>query len=384
MTIWLMEREAWRALQGARKTAAFSADQLTAHIERAEAAMDGAPRNLRIAGSTAQIDVAGVLTKKPDIFAHFFGGGNTTYSAIQAALAFADASPEVKDIVLAIDSPGGQVDGLFETIAAIQATKKPLRVVANLAASAAYALAAAAGKIEASSPSATFGSIGVVATYFLEEDVVEVTSSAAPNKRPDVSTDEGKAVVRAYLDELHELFVEAIATGRGIAAKDVNSGFGGGSVFAAGESKRRGMIDGIKRPQLRAVGPETPPTAEQQENNTMDLKTFKAQHPEHVEALCKEGAASERDRVVAHLTMGEASGDMKTAIEAITSGEPMTATLQAKYLSAGMNRRDQNARAADDKVVEAATAGADQKTETKDLGDQLAEAMLGTSAKETK
>lgn len=383
--IWLIEREAWKGLQAARKTAAISLDQVTAHAERIEAATpDGAPRNLKLAGATAQIDVSGVLTKKPDLWAYLFGGGNTTYSSIQSALAFADASSDVREIVLAVDSPGGQVDGLFETVAAIQAVKKPIRVTASLAASAAYAIAAAAGKIEASSPSATFGSIGVVSTYLVEDDVVEITSTQAPNKRPDVTTEEGKAVVRAYLDELHDLFVDAIATGRGIDAKDVNSGFGGGSVFAASEAKRRGMIDSIKRPPLRAVGSKTKASAEgadSTKDTPMDLKTLKLSHPELVEALLNEGASAERDRVTAHLTMGEASGDMKTAIEAITSGSQMTATLQAKYLAAGMNRRDQSAHADDSAAVEEATKVAAAPV-AQDLGDQLAAAMLGT--KETK
>ena len=38
--------------------------------------------------------------------------------------------------------------------------------------------------------------------------------------------------------------------------------------------------------------------------------------------------------------MGEASGDMKTAIAAAKDGSEMTATLQAQYMAAGMNRAD--------------------------------------------
>jgi ClpP class serine protease len=395
--IWLMEPNAWQAYRASRKNLAVSAEQIASFVERVEAETvtaeqvsaalpDGAPRNLKLAGTVAQIDVTGILTKKPDFFAYYFGSGNTTYSALQGALAYADASPDVKQIVLAVDSPGGQVDGLFETLAAIQAVKKPITVRSSLAASAAYAIAAVAGKIEASSPSSTFGSIGVVSTYFIDDSIVEITSTAAPNKRPDVSTEEGQAVVRAYLDELHELFVDSIATGRGVSAKDVNAGFGGGAVFTAAESKRRGMIDSTKRPPLRAVATKNEATVEAggaDKENHMDLKTLKASHPDLVEALHNEGASSERDRVNAHLTMGEASGDLKTAFAAIKSGDGMTATLQATYLAAGMNRRDQNNRTADDQAVTEATAGAAGAAPARDLGDLIAD-QIGAPTLEKK
>jgi len=63
-----------------------------------------------------------------------------------------------------------------------------------------------------------------------------------------------------------------------------------------------------------------------------------------VEVVESMSLAPERDRVGAHLEFGEKSGDMKTALEAIASGEGMTMTLQAKYMTAGMNRADIDAR----------------------------------------
>jgi ClpP class serine protease len=399
--IWLIEPTAWKAYLAARKTVQVTSEQIASFIAKVEAETvtaeqvsaalpDSAPRNLKLAGSVAQIDISGVLTKKPDFLAYFFGGGNTTYSAIQGALAYADASPDVKQIVLSVDSPGGQVDGLFETIAALQAvaSRKPVTVQSSLAASAAYAIVSVAGKIEASSPSSTFGSIGVVSTYVIDEDTVDITSTQAPNKRPDPTTEKGQAVIRAYLDELHDLFVDAIADGRGVTAKVVNAEFGGGAVFTAAEAKRRGMVDSIKRSPLRAVGSTTKATvetggAENQKETNMDLKTLKAQHPDLVEALLKEGATAERDRVEAHLTMGEASGDMKTAVEAIKSGSPMTAKLQAQYMAAGLNRRDQNAHAQDAQAAAAVVAGAEGAAPARDLGDILAD-QLGAPTLEKK
>jgi ATP-dependent Clp protease protease subunit len=79
---------------------------------------------------------------------------------------------------------------------------------------------------------------------------------------------------------------------------------------------------------------------------------------EGVTAGRKEGEASERDRVTAHLTMGESSGDMKTAVAAVMDGSAMTVTMQAKYMSAAMNRRDQATRQGETDAAAAAVSGA--------------------------
>src|SRR5690606_40268393 len=140
------------------------------------------------------------------------------------------------------------------------------------------------------------------------------------------------------------------------------------------------MIDSISKPArkaaVRAEAQETPelqakdtippaPGGAHTEKVPMTLEELKAQHPE----LCKElvaegvkkGEAGERDRVCAHLTLGEASGDLKTAFEAIKSGEAMTSTLQAKYMAAGMNRRDREERQRESSNAEQVLSNADAK-----------------------
>ena len=111
----------------------------------------------------------------------------------------------------------------------------------------------------------------------------------------------------------------------------------------------------------------------------MDLEKLKADHPDVYRAALDEGVAQERDRVTAHLTMGESSGDMQTASEAISSGEPMTATLQAKYLAAGMRKGEMDSRAAESAEAAAAAEAAAQpgadNGDGKDHQDRVAEAM---------
>ncbi len=135
---------------------------------------------------------------------------------------------------------------------------------------------------------------------------------------------------------------------------------------------------GTPEPQKTPVPPAT--GGAQQETKKMTLEELRAQHPEHCKALVaegvKQGEANERDRVEAHLTMGEASGDLQTAFEAIKSGTAMTATLQAKYMAAGLNKGDREQRqretAQADAIVEGAASG---EPATPDLGDQVVALM---------
>lgn len=99
----------------------------------------------------------------------------------------------------------------------------------------------------------------------------------------------------------------------------------------------------------------------------MDLETMKAEHPALYREIVQAGVQQERDRVCAHLRMGEASGAISTALEAVRDGKDMTQELQAEYMSAAINTRDQQARAADEgDVSDAADAAGSDKSGSND------------------
>lgn len=372
--MWLLENDTRQALERAYAAGlaptAEQQDQFMARYGREDG--ENEARLLTIFGDSASVNISGIITKAPDFLAMLFGGGNVTYRDINRALAVADADPTVKNITLAIDSPGGQFDGLFDTLAAIQATKKPVRAVVNgMAASAAYAIAAQAETIHATNKAARIGSVGVVGTFRVREDEVTITSTNAPRKRPDVTTDAGRAMVREELDALHAIFVDAIATGRGKSVDTINTSFGQGATLLAEEAKSRGMIDSVAT--LRVVkAPTTTASSGQKEVKIMDLKTLQASHPDVYAAAVAVGEAQERDRVGAHLMMGEKSGALDVALAAVRDGSAMTHTLQATYLTAGMNRNDQSNRASDDATAAAATAAAATTTTDETEADKVA------------
>lgn len=348
--MWLLLQSIFKDMQEARAAGFnFTAEQI-AQYERQISAADTS-RVMAIAGDSAEIHIKGVLTNSPDIFAMWFGGGNTTYPEIISALAEADANPEIKEIVMRFDSGGGSINGMFDAIAAIKQTKTPTKaIVGGMAASAAYGLASQADTIEAHNRASTVGSIGIVVDAFINEDMVSITSTNAPDKRPDLTTEEGRAVVVKQLDAVHDLFAEAIADGRSTAVETVNADFGQGAVLLADEALKRGMIDGVAKTALQSVKSTNSTTAksgDQPEATEMDLNKLKAEHPSVYAQAVEIGTTAERDRVSAHLTMGTASGDMAIATKAIEDGTGMTAGLQAKYMAAGMNRTDVSAREED-------------------------------------
>ena len=75
-------------------------------------------------GTVAQVNIAGVLTKEPNWMYRYYGGGNTAYSEIISAINEAERDPAIKEIILAIDSPGGQTNGLCSAMDAIKKHEK--------------------------------------------------------------------------------------------------------------------------------------------------------------------------------------------------------------------------------------------------------------------
>lgn len=388
MTMWLVSSAIRDAFQRAEKAGATpSATQQLDYEARAVSGDTGdAPRLLTVAGNNAEVAISGVITNRPDLMAFLFGGGNTTYGDINSALMVAEQDPDVDNISLLIDSPGGSFDGLFDTLAVIQSVTKPVKaIVSNTASSAAFAIAAQADTIAASNRAARVGSVGVVVTLSVSDSKVDIASTNAPKKRPDVTTAEGQAIVREELDALHEIFVESIAEGRGTTVEDVNANFGQGATLLAEEALKRGMIDAVEGTPLTVVAStESTTTASTggnlTENGPMDRQTLKAQHPDVYATVMEEGVTQERDRVAAHLTMGEASGDMKTAVGAINEGSIMTASLQATYMAAGMNRSDISSRQDDDVDADAGDGASAAKEDVATQEAASADGILNAAA----
>ena len=280
-----------------------------------------------IRDGVALVPVSGPIFPKANVLTDYSGATALSQFAVdlQAALENAD----VKAIVLDIDSPGGAVSGMAEAAALVRGARdgaKPIVAFAQgMAASGAYWIASGADEIVIS-PEALTGSIGVVmlASYQEQADqngerFVEITSSNAPNKRPDVRTPDGIAEIRRRLDGVERVFLEDVAQGRGVSVETVIKEFGQGGVEVGAEAVRVGMADRIgsledvlaelsggtwkRRPRRSATGsPSKELNAMTKDTSapeaTLDAATIKTKHPEAAAALIAEGAANERARIL--------------------------------------------------------------------------------------
>ena len=331
----------------------FALDQTayTAFLERRSRRDDGEDLFIR-EGSTAHIPIIGVLTVEPDFFFDLFGGGSVVYGDVVAAIEAAELDEGITDIVLEIDSPGGDVAGFQRTAEAIRDTVKPTEAqITNLGASAAFGLAAQTGRIVVDNVMAMVGSVGIATTVFVSESRVVITSTEAPDKRPDVTTAEGVAAVKRELDAIHAEFAGIIASGRGVSVAEVNADFGRGALVIANDALQFGMIDGIGSMSARGLGDDPLPT--NTEGRAMTREELQAKHPEVYAAIYGNGVtagiAQERDRCTAHVNAAADAGQPELAAEHILSGADLTSqVVRGSYMTAALNRGEADNRLADD------------------------------------
>jgi signal peptide peptidase SppA len=141
--------------------------------------------------------------------------------------------PQVKHIILDIDSPGGTVNGLDVAASAIRKAKKAkpvYAVIAGQACSAAYYLASQATEIIVG-PGSAVGCIGAIMTHYdhsqmLSQEGITPTvlrSTDAKSLGSAVEPMEGRAKQQAMsmLMRYHQQFIDVVALGRGIPAEKV-------------------------------------------------------------------------------------------------------------------------------------------------------------------
>jgi hypothetical protein len=359
-----------------------------------------------------------------------------------------------------MNTPGGTVDGMDQARQAIKSLAEKKTVIAEnqgMIASAGYHQATAAGTIEATSPLAITGSIGVIVAGLDFTDAmardgvkkIKIVSKNAPNKQPDPTTESGRDLVQEQINAMERVFIQAVAEGRGTTEDDVIANFGRGGVLIAQDPDPEqpdalsvGMIDSVisganaskegepvafqdlavvdtpwdeaaalervkgadcnpeaflwynsdessasgilfgdivegklvanihgvnaaeeklaqvpdaDRPKVQShieryrdkwhkkgegatLQPEPAEGGENIRRTEMDLNQLKAEHPAVYAAAVEAGVNQERERAEAHITLGEASGDINFAVACIKDGSGLTPSVNAKYMAAGMNK----------------------------------------------
>ena len=386
MPSWLIEDSVLQQMAAAPE---LTHEQIAQCMEGSPLFQDGpnptgnADRVMEVVGNVARINVVGVMTSSPDFFAMLFGGGNVLYGDLIAAIRAAEADDNVESLEYYIDSPGGEATPAIGLGDLIRDAQKPSRAIGVNVSSAAYWAASQCDTIVAATRASTFGNIGVVAGFRRPSRsfTIDVTSTNAPNKRPDPESEAGQRVIREQtLDPLHDMFAQAVADGRGTTLESVNENFGrGGSLFAE-KALEMGMIDQIIQAPTQSVAPSDDNQPNAQDDNTgvltMDLETLKRDHPGVYAQAHAEGETvgmnEERNRVNFHAKMGLKNGAEAMALKACQDGVGMNdGDMIAEYMTAGMNKTELSARQteeteiADNAVPENTEAAAKKANVTK-------------------
>lgn len=204
-----------------------------------------------MAEGVAVIRLVGGITKGMSKF-----GGTSTIQT-RRALRQAVADETIMSILLAIDSPGGQVAGvqeLADEVLRTQQSKPVAAYIEDLGASAAYWIASQAGRITANR-GAEVGSIGVFAVLedlsgMAEREGVHVrVVSTGPYKGLGVPgtpvTPALVDMVQQRVDEIGAFFFAAVQTGRNLSTTRLANVTDGRSWLAT-EAQQLGLIDGIE------------------------------------------------------------------------------------------------------------------------------------------
>lgn len=201
-----------------------------AHLCHLEAIGSGAEQRkpYTVAEGVAIINISGALVGEA------WWWDETEYSQIQREVKMAVEDAEVKSILLAVASPGGEAYGCPETAEVIRVAgqKKPLRAVASeYAFSAAYWLASAAAEIWLPDFSGAVGSVGVWCAHVdyseaLEKAGVKVTLLSAGKGKTDGNpyeplSDSARKKIQAEVNRCYDAFVSDVAMGRKMSPDDI-------------------------------------------------------------------------------------------------------------------------------------------------------------------
>ena len=340
------------------------------------------PTGYELRDGVGVVPVSGVIARHARQVNGMSQPRGTSLEQITSDLQSAFSDPSANSVMLAIDSPGGSVDGIVDFTDTLRAMRvesgKPMVAhVAGASASLAYWIASQADKVIATRGSSV-GSIGARATLVDDHrrlegagiSFVHLGSTKGKVDGPQMGTAIGPneiAAVQTQLDQWHARFVDAVATGRKVDPKKVGEWAKDSAMFDAQDALSMGLIDAIgteasamdslrKRAEKRdvtagnndrgrkmnaqiegapqAVAPSVPTSAH-------DLRET---YPEAVQAIERDAVARalkpEQDRVAAIVKACTGKGEavIRVGLNAIASGssavDALTAMLEVTPVAA--------------------------------------------------
>lgn len=208
-------------------------------------------------GENAILRIHGSAVRSHSFWHSWFPGQIVSYEALADAVEILLNTADVKNVLISIDSPGGQVSGIDVASKNLAKLSKKFKVkthVSSLAASAGYWLAAASNSKITANQMAMIGSIGVIAIYSdyssalaaegIKYHVIHAGKEKAYGFSGSEFTPEEIASLQKGVDTTYNFFLTHVSKSRNISLSDSEQ-WAEAKVFYAGEAQAVGLIDQV-------------------------------------------------------------------------------------------------------------------------------------------
>ncbi|EAY4421042.1 S49 family peptidase [Salmonella enterica] len=284
-------------------------------------------RFYQVVNGIAVLPVTGTLVHKLGGMRPF--SGMTGYDGITARLQQAVSDPEVKGILLDIDSPGGQAAGAFDCADMIYRMReqKPVWALANETACSAAMLLAAACSHRLVTQTSRMGSIGVVMAHTsyaekLKQEGIDITLIYSGAHKADLTPSQKlpesvHADYQQRMDEARKMFAEKVARYTGLSVDAVMATEA--AVYDGQAIITTGLADGMVN-AADAIGVMAEAINSNKTGGTMP------------ELTATEAAAQENQRVMGIIGCPEAKG--REQLAQMLAGQPGMSVVQAQAILA--------------------------------------------------
>jgi signal peptide peptidase SppA len=209
-----------------------------------------------VASGVMIVRVEGTLVHKLGTMQPF--SGMTGYDGIRGNLLAALNDPEVRAIVMHIDSPGGEVSGCFDLVDLIyesRGTKPIWAILEESAYSAAYAIASACDRIIVPRTGGT-GSVGVICAHVdfskaltaagITVELITYGERKADGSEYSPLSKQARARFQADVDSMGDLFVATVARNRQLTTAQVRDTQA--STYLGASGVQIGFADAVMAP----------------------------------------------------------------------------------------------------------------------------------------
>jgi protease-4 len=178
--------------------------------------------------------VVGVIYFSDEIYSY-------TASDLISQINYARVNPEIKAVVIVMNSPGGTVvdtESVYLELARLRETKPVVTMIEGMAASGGYYLSVGTDYIFAK-PSSLVGNIGIIGYLPSEPSVMEEIYSTGPYKMWGERRDD---FIR-QMEPLKQGFLQAVKLGRGEALNAPDELILSGQIWSGSQAFRMGLVD---------------------------------------------------------------------------------------------------------------------------------------------